>query len=77
MKEMRKTHVVLFSHFWEKRPQHECTKMDKLILHIFSQIGLSSVHIYIPTHWDGPEIRIVSDGFEAQTKSEMDCYHLV
>ena len=67
MKEMRKTHVVLFSHFWEKQPQHECTRMSKLILHIFSHIGLTSVHIHMPTHCD--EIRIVTDGFEMQTES--------
>ena len=66
---MRKTHVVLFSHFWEKQPQHECAKMDKLILHTFSLIGLTSVHIYMPSHCDGPEIRIVTDGFEMQTES--------
>ena len=64
---MRKTHVVLFSHFWEKRPQHECTKMNKLISHIVSHIGLTSVHIYMPTHCD--EIRMVADGFEMQTES--------
>ena len=77
MKEMRKTHVVLFSHFWEKRPQHECTKMNKLILNIFSHIGLTSVHIYMPTHCDGPEIRIVSNGFEMRTESQMDYYYSV
>ena len=46
-KEMRKTHVVLFSHFWEKQRRHECTKISKLILHILRHRGLTSVYIYM------------------------------
>ena len=69
MKEMRKTHVVLFSHFWEKQRRHGCTKMNKLILYNLSHIGLTSVHIYMPTHYDGPKIIIILNGFEMQTES--------
>ena len=44
-------------------------KIYKLILHILSHIGLTSVHIYMPSHCDGPEIRLVTDGFEMRTES--------